>query len=80
MEKRSPATARLKLRDTQPPVETVSSTSPKRLNYFERYLTIWVAVCMAIGILLGRSLPEVADSLRRMDFAAGSKSTYRSRY
>jgi ACR3 family arsenite efflux pump ArsB len=24
--------------------------SPKRLNFFERYLTIWVALCMAAGL------------------------------
>jgi ACR3 family arsenite efflux pump ArsB len=29
----------------------------RRLSEFERYLTVWVAVCIAGGILLGRVAP-----------------------
>jgi ACR3 family arsenite transporter len=29
------------------------SAAPKRLNIFERYLTIWVVLCMAVGVALG---------------------------
>jgi arsenite transporter len=36
------------------------------LNVFERYLTIWVALCIVAGILLGRFFPEVAVSLDAM--------------
>jgi ACR3 family arsenite transporter len=46
--------------------------SPKRLNVFERYLSLWVGVCMIVGILIGRSVPGIADALRRMEFGAGS--------
>jgi ACR3 family arsenite transporter len=46
---------------------------PKRLNYFERYLSVWVGVCMAVGVLLGKMLPQLTDSLRRMEFGAGSQ-------
>lgn len=45
----------------------------KRLSVFERYLSLWVAVCMAAGILLGRSVPEATDALRRMEFGSGSQ-------
>jgi ACR3 family arsenite transporter len=27
--------------------------SEKRLNVFERFLTVWVGLCMVAGILLG---------------------------
>ncbi len=46
---------------------------PKRLNYFERYLTVWVGACMALGVLLGKAIPQLADSLRRLEFGAGSQ-------
>ena len=37
--------------------------SEKRLSVFERYLTIWVVLCIACGILLGKLAPDVAMSL-----------------
>jgi len=48
-------------------------TTAKRLNLFERYLSAWVAACMLIGVLLGRSQPGLTDSLRRMEFGSGSQ-------
>ena len=47
--------------------------SKKRLAPFERYLTLWVIICMALGILLGTMLPEMTDVLRRMEFGDGSQ-------
>jgi ACR3 family arsenite transporter len=47
--------------------------APKRLNYFERYLSLWVGVCMLAGVLIGKSLPGLIDQLRRMEFGAGSQ-------
>jgi arsenite transporter len=47
--------------------------APKRLAFFERYLTLWVALCMAAGLGLGRFLPSLVASLRRMEFASGSQ-------
>jgi ACR3 family arsenite transporter len=48
-------------------------STTKRLNYFERFLTVWVGACMLIGVLLGRALPGIVDSLRRLEFGAGSQ-------
>ena len=48
-------------------------TAPKRLNIFERYLTLWVALCMVVGVLLGRSLPGLTDGLRGLEIGAGSQ-------
>jgi ACR3 family arsenite transporter len=47
--------------------------TPKRLNYFERYLSVWVGACMLVGVLLGRTVPDAADALRRMEFGGGSQ-------
>nr|VFK80344.1 MAG: arsenite transporter, ACR3 family [Candidatus Kentron sp. SD] len=35
----------------------------KRLSIFERYLTGWVLVCIAVGILLGKIAPDVSHRL-----------------
>jgi len=40
---------------------------------FERYLTLWVGLCMVIGIALGKMLPGLTDALRRMEFGGGSQ-------
>ena len=36
------------------------------MNLFERYLTVWVALCIGGGILLGKFAPEVARTLDGM--------------
>ncbi len=51
----------------------VQTATPKRLNAFERYLSLWVGACMVVGVLLGRALPAVSDALRRMEFGSGSQ-------
>ncbi len=45
---------------------------PKRLNLFERYLTVWVGLCMVAGIILGQSAPATVTLLRSMEFGQGS--------
>lgn len=45
----------------------------RRLNVFERYLTLWVALCMLVGIALGKLLPGLIDALRRFEFGGGSQ-------
>ena len=39
------------------------------LGTFERYLTVWVALCIIIGIVLGRLLPSPFHALGRMTVA-----------
>jgi arsenite transporter len=48
-------------------------TAKKRLSVFERYLTLWVAFCMVVGVVLGNSFRELTDTLRRWEFGAGSQ-------
>ena len=50
-----------------------AASSPKRLNLFERYLTLWVAVCMVIGVALGKLLPGLTTALRGLEFGKGSQ-------
>lgn len=36
---------------------------PKKLSYFDRYLSIWVIICMVAGILVGKYLPHTIHIL-----------------
>jgi ACR3 family arsenite transporter len=55
---------------TQAAVET---TTPKRLSYFEHFLSVWVGACMIAGVLLGKVMPDAVDTFRRLEFGAGSQ-------
>ena len=39
------------------------------IGFFERYLTVWVALCIGAGILIGQFLPFVPDTLGQMSYA-----------
>jgi len=43
------------------------SKPAKRLDFFERYLSIWVFLCIAVGIGLGKILPGVFQALSKME-------------
>jgi ACR3 family arsenite transporter len=45
------------------PGQTSPQDQRKGLNVFERYLTLWVALCIAGGIVLGKLAPAVATYL-----------------
>ena len=44
----------------------------KRMNVFERYLSLWVAVCMVLGVAIGKLAPGVVGAMRDMEFGTGS--------
>ena len=39
------------------------------IGFFERYLTVWVALCIAAGILAGQLFPAVFQAIGRMQYA-----------
>jgi ACR3 family arsenite transporter len=41
-------------------------SSSAQMGFFERYLTVWVALCIGGGILLGKVAPGVAETLDGM--------------
>jgi ACR3 family arsenite transporter len=43
-----------------------------KMNIFERYLSLWVAACMVLGVVLGKVFPGFVGALRRMEFGSGS--------
>ena len=40
-----------------------------KIGFFEKYLTIWVVLCMVIGVLIGMYLPGIPDFLGRFEYA-----------
>jgi ACR3 family arsenite transporter len=44
-------------------VETAAGERKRAMSIFERYLTVWVAVCIVAGIALGKIAPGVATFL-----------------
>src|ERR1700746_1576423 len=42
------------------------------LGTFERYLTVWVALCIVAGIVLGRLMPAPFQALGRLTAARGN--------
>jgi len=54
--------------DQSPPTQTPTRPvqAGGQLNIFERYLTLWVALCIISGILLGRLLPNLATTLNAL--------------
>lgn len=39
------------------------------IGFFEKYLTLWVLICMAAGVFIGRFLPFIPDFLGRFEYA-----------
>ena len=52
------------IKSSQSNPKTVKAGS--QLSFFEKYLTVWVVLCIGIGILLGRIFPGVAQTLDAM--------------
>ncbi len=50
-----------------------NSAPQKRLNFFERYLSFWVIICMVIGVWIGKILPNQVSELSRLEFGKGSQ-------
>lgn len=48
-------------------------SSPPRLAFFERYLSLWVALCMVAGIALGKLAPSAVEAIRGLEFGKGSQ-------
>jgi len=54
-------------------IKASATEVPKRLSVFERYLSLWVGLCMIAGIVIGKLAPGAIAALRRLEFAEGSQ-------
>lgn len=41
----------------------------QEMSFFDRYLTLWVAICIVAGIALGKLLPIVPETLGKYEYA-----------
>ena len=50
-------------------VAPVTTEAPAPISVFERYLSVWVFLCIVVGITLGQMLPGPFQAIGRMEFA-----------
>ena len=43
--------------------------SNQGIGFFEKYLTIWVILCMVVGVLIGKYLPGIPEFLGKFEYA-----------
>ncbi|WP_061995766.1 ACR3 family arsenite efflux transporter [Clostridium sp. ATCC 25772] len=46
----------------------MSQEKNKGIGFFERYLTIWVALCIVVGILIGQFIPVIPETLNKFEY------------
>ncbi|MGB9603671.1 MAG: arsenic resistance protein, partial [Limisphaerales bacterium] len=49
------------------------SSTKKKLNFFERYLSFWVIICMVVGVWIGKTFPDAISKLSKFEFYEGSQ-------
>lgn len=59
--------------DTISPAAVAPAIPAKRLGVFERYLTLWVLACMAVGVVFGKLFPSATHALSSLEFGHGSQ-------
>ena len=50
-------------------VGTMSQSGTQQMSVFERYLTVWVFLCIVVGIALGQLVPAPFQAIGRMEVA-----------
>lgn len=47
----------------------MSKEKSQGISFFEKYLSIWVLLCMGIGILIGKFIPQIPETLGKFEYA-----------
>ncbi len=47
----------------------MSKVNASPLGFFERYLSLWVGLCIAAGVALGVATPSIFESIARLEYA-----------
>lgn len=45
------------------------SSESSKMSFFDRYLTLWVALCIIAGIAIGKLLPVIPETLEKFEYA-----------
>lgn len=40
-----------------------------KISFFQKYLTVWVAICIAAGVLIGKFLPFIPEFFEKFEYA-----------
>ncbi|NIZ41255.1 ACR3 family arsenite efflux transporter [Entomospira entomophila] len=46
-----------------------SKEEPRRIAFFEKYLSVWVFLCMILGVLISLHLPQIPQWLTQFEYA-----------
>jgi len=49
--------------------EAVMQKEKPGIGFFEKYLTLWVVLCMVVGVLIGKFFPAVPEFLGQFEYA-----------
>ena len=47
----------------------VQNSTKSSISIFQKYLTLWVIICMVIGVLVGQFVPQIPDFLNQFEYA-----------
>ncbi len=47
----------------------MSKQNSSGIGFFERYLTVWVIICMIVGVLIGRFVPAFPEFMGKFEYA-----------
>lgn len=53
----------------------MSEVKTPEIGFFQKYLTIWVAICMSVGVLIGKFIPGIPEFLNKFEYAKVSIPT-----
>lgn len=53
----------------------MSKKGTQGIGFFQKYLPIWVALCMVVGVLIGKFLPGIPTFLNKFEYAKVSVPT-----
>lgn len=48
---------------------SVKNKENKGIGFFERYLTLWVAICIVLGVVIGQVAPVIPETLNKFEYA-----------
>ena len=47
----------------------MSKEGKEQIGFFEKYLTVWVVICMVVGILIGKFIPAFPRFMSNFEYA-----------
>ncbi len=53
----------------------MSEVKTPEIGFFQKYLTVWVAICMSVGVLIGKFIPGIPEFLNKFEYARVSIPT-----